>query len=234
MEELLKKSYARLVRFVRQLFGSSTAQLTFDGSSGTKFATWLRSLLAIYDIDEMNRQDLAWWQLDALAEVDRFLKLRENARIFEYGSGASTLWLARRAASVTSVEHDSGWFDLVAERLKAYPNATLRHVVGKRNQGDPNYVSGKPGAEGLNFEDYVHAIDNEAPFDLIVIDGRCREMCIAAAKSKLKPGGLIVFDNSRRGRYQQALMAPGFAIKRYRGMTACLPYPDETTILTKA
>ncbi|MEH3113602.1 hypothetical protein [Pedobacter terrae] len=44
-----------------------------------------------------------------------FIKERidKSQRIFEYGSGSSTIFYAERAGSVTSVEHDKGWFDKV-------------------------------------------------------------------------------------------------------------------------
>src|SRR4051812_35576099 len=48
--------------------------------------------------------------------------LCKQSRVLEFGSGMSTLWLARRAGYVHSIEHDSVWFSAVSGTL-------LRHGV---------------------------------------------------------------------------------------------------------
>lgn len=199
----------------------------------SRTALWLRSLFAIYDIDDLSGLDLPWWTFDAIGKVDRFLKDRPNARVFEYGSGASTIWLARRAAKVTSVEHDAAWYPEVERRIAAFPHARVRLVAPDPTpSADPRYASDKPAWRGRTFHDYVHAIDAEpGQFDLIVIDGRARTACLDHARSRLAPGGLIVFDNSHRAPYRRAIAASGMRWERTRGLAACLPYPDETTLM---
>jgi hypothetical protein len=44
---------------------------------------------------------------------------------------------------------------------------------------------------------------------------------------------MIVFDNSNRARYAAAIAASALEPTRYRGLSACLPYPDETTLLKR-
>ena len=75
----------------------------------SRAATWARSLFAIHDIDQLARLGVPWWTFDSADRIAAFLRLRPDARIFEWGSGASTLWLAERAGSVHSVEHHAGW-----------------------------------------------------------------------------------------------------------------------------
>jgi hypothetical protein len=234
-DKLLKRCYASASHALRGLLGARLAGASKPGVAQSRSRTWFRSLFAIHDIDEMDRLDLAWWQLDALAEVDRFLRRTPDARIFEYGSGASTLWLARRASEVVSVEHDADWHAILGRKLSAYPHVRLKLVPGSPEGSGDGYGSGKPGARNLNFRNYVHAIEEEpGAFDLVVIDGRCRIRCLEAASSKLRPGGMILFDNSNRARYRTGLAASGLLRKRYWGLTACLPYPDETTLLRSA
>jgi hypothetical protein len=43
---------------------------------------------------------------------------------------------------------------------------------------------------------------------------------------------MIVFDNTRRHRYQSAIAAAPLVQRRLRGLTPTLPYPDETSLLT--
>ena len=229
---MLKRAYVASLRAVRPIAAQigllDALERRAEASRG---ALWLRSLFAIYDIEDMAALDLPWWTLAGVEEADRFLKSRSSARVFEYGSGASTLWLARRAASVVSIEHDSPWYDIVSKRLAGHGNATVR-LIEADAKTVPGYVSEKDGWEGRSFRQYASAIDGEhGQFDLIVVDGRARPACLAHAVKKLAPDGMILFDNSSRNRYRKAIAASGLAARTYRGMTACLPYPDETTVL---
>ena len=202
-------------------------------SPRSRTARWIRSLFAIYRIDQMTKLDLPWWTLDAIDRVHRFLRERPAARVFEYGSGASTIWLAKRAGTVTSVEHDADWYPVVQEKLSGFPNAHLLHVPADAvRHSDPSYLSIKPGWKGRSFHDYLHAIDDfPGNFDLIVIDGRARTACLGHVAARLAPGGIILFDNSHRPAYRRAIAAAGMQATRTSGLTACLPYPDETTLL---
>lgn len=199
----------------------------------SRLARWARSLFAIYRIDTMIRLDLPWWTFDAIEHTNAFLRDRPNARVFEYGSGASTVWLARRAGSVTSVEHDPSWYELVRKKVDGYGNARLLHVpADSESRTDPTCVSEKPGWKGRSFRAYADAIDGEAgQFDLIVIDGRARPACLRKAVPRLKEDGMILFDNSHRRAYRQAIAEAPLRATRTWGLTACLPYPDETTLL---
>jgi hypothetical protein len=88
-------------------------------------ARWLRSLFAIYDIEDMAALDLPGGPSPPWVRSDEFLRSRGNARVFEYGSGASTIWRARRALSVVSVEHERDWHSVVSQRLSPYQNAAV-------------------------------------------------------------------------------------------------------------
>lgn len=202
--------------------------------ANSRGARWLRSLFAIYDIEDMAELDLPWWTFAAIDEADKFLKSRSSPRVFEYGSGASTIWLARRAALVTSIEHDRPWHGVVSKRLAGHKNATAK-LIEADAEPVSGYLSEKPGWQGRSFQRYASAIDSEpGEFDLIVIDGRARGACLGHAIEKLAPDGMILFDNSARSRYRTAIAASGLKAQTYRGLTACLPYPDETTLLRPA
>ena len=81
----------------------------------------VRTLFSIFDANDMVQMDMAWWSYPAMKRVDEFLSSRPEARIFEYGAGASPLWLAKRAAQVDSFEHDSGWAQSVRGMLTDAP-----------------------------------------------------------------------------------------------------------------
>ncbi len=194
-------------------------------------AHWWLSLFAIHDIDAMVDLDVPWWSYDAIDKVDAFLAQRDYPRVFEYGSGASTIWAARRAHHVTSVEHDVDWHPVISNRLSAFSNVELR-LIGPDANYNPEYGSKKPGNTSRSFENYVTAIEGaEGPFDVIIIDGRARVACLRHAIAHVAPGGMIVFDNSGRREYRRPIEAVKAQIKTYRGRVPSLPYPDQTTLI---
>lgn len=231
----MKASYVRCLHAVGALLGRLGVLGALERRApSSRPATWTRSLFAIHDLDQLSRLDVPWWTFDAADRVERFLAERPGAQVFEWGSGASTLWLAARAAHVYSVEHHSGWAAQLAPRLPA--NVRLR-VVEPAESAAPRIGSSKRGHEGLDFEAYVAAID-EVPgtFDVIVIDGRAREACLPRAVERLAPGGIIVFDNVDRRRYVDAIGDLGSRVEvdMTRGLTPALPYPTRTALLRPA
>ncbi|MEA2488493.1 MAG: hypothetical protein QOH21_285, partial [Acidobacteriota bacterium] len=55
--------------------------------------------------------ELPWMTFGAIDFLDGYLQ--PGMRVFEYGSGGSTLFYLRHGASVVSVEHDAEWGDVV-------------------------------------------------------------------------------------------------------------------------
>ncbi|WP_198350872.1 class I SAM-dependent methyltransferase [Flavisphingomonas formosensis] len=180
---------------------------------------WAASLGAIYHIDRMIALDIPWWNVAATVEIERFLAARPGASVFEYGSGASTLWLARRAARIVSVEHDAAWAEKLSVRLAGKNHVTLLSA-GFDHMGDPA------------LQPYVRAIAPTGQHDLIVVDGRLRTACLDAAIPHLKTDGLLLFDDSGRSRYRAAIGACGLAERRLHGLSYCVPYPDSTSLMT--
>jgi SAM-dependent methyltransferase len=228
-----KRGYVGLMRATRTVLAPLGLGESPVSAREHRYRHWLQSLLAIYDIDALIRLDVPWWTYDAIAKVEDFLVSRPGARVFEYGSGASTVWLAKRAGSVISIDHDAPWVEFSAPRLAELGNARVELVpADARPDADPRFLSGKPGYRGKTFRAYVEAIDaHEGLFDLIVIDGRARAACLAQAIDRLAPGGLIVFDNSHRARYRKAIAESGLRAEVLRGLVPSLPAPDQTTLL---
>jgi hypothetical protein len=149
----------------------------------------------------------------------RFLKKRlpANARVFEWSSGMSTLWYERNCAEVHAVEDDADWFKVISSRTK---RARVYNLEG---------------------QDYVNKI-REFPvgyFDLISIDGSDRLACFEVAQEYLRPGGMLLVDNTDKDRaskgdlYQiDCRLAENAQYKVYRftGWTHGNFFPQETTI----
>jgi hypothetical protein len=193
---------------------------------------WLHTLTHVYDSSALARIDVPWWTYRAIDVVETWLQTRATpARVFEYGSGASTAWLARRSGDVHSVEHHTGFAESIEPWLSAFPNVVL-HVEPPVESTSPRTPSAKEGHAGLDFTSYVSTIDAvDGEFDLVVIDGRAREACLTHAVARLATNGLVVFDNSRRRRYRDAITASGLHEQVLTGLTPTLPYPEQTSLL---
>ncbi|HMG40607.1 MAG TPA: class I SAM-dependent methyltransferase [Acidimicrobiales bacterium] len=199
------------------------------------FGRHVYSLFAIYDVDRMIAVGLPWWTYGAIAEVDDFLSGRRgDVRVFEFGAGASTLWLAERATEVHSVEHDLSFVQILEPRLKRHDNVDLRGVEAGERTDDSTAVSERKGHEQLDFADYVRTIDDVGGlFDLIVVDGRARSACLQAALPHLADDGMVVFDNAGRSRYAAAIAGSGIEVDVKRGWAPSLPYREATALLRK-
>lgn len=226
----LKSGYVSLMRSLRRLLAGAGLLGALDSRIDNRFWGWLRSLLSIYDFDDFCKLKKPWWVYEATDLVEHFLASRGGeAEILEYGSGASTIWLAKYAGTLHSIEHDEAFYEYL--RQKPLSEVIRLHLYKP-----------VPGATGLqsehrewrshDFSEYVQARDVPAGlFDLIVIDGRCRVACLRVACKRLKPDGLIVFDNSSRRRYAAGLAEAPLSMLRVRGLAPALPYREETSLL---
>jgi len=227
--EIFRRAYVKCMHGLRPVL-RMVGILGLLERADTRRARWLRSLFAIYDLDDLAYLNLPWWTFDAVDFVAVYLADRQTTRVFEWGSGASTIWLSRQGVEITSIEHDPDWAKRVAHLIKEFPATTLK-AVPTASHG--SIGSKRKGYEGQFFDDYVKSIrDCDGTFDLIVIDGRAREACLTEAIKKLAPDGYIIFDNTNRQRYELAIEGSGMKRKRLTGLTVCLPFPDATDLLS--
>ena len=199
---------------------------------GHRTRHWLYTLTHVYDSSALARIDVPWWTYRAIDVVETWLGSRTvPARVFEFGSGASTAWLAQRCGEVHSAEHHAEFAASIGPLLSPFPNVVL-HVEPPMASPDPQTPSAKEDYAGLDFTAYVSTIDAvDGDFDLVVIDGRAREACLDRAVPRLAPGGLVVFDNSRRRRYREAIERSGLQEQVLTGLTPTLPYSEQTSLL---
>lgn len=227
----MKAVYIWAVRAVRAVLRVTGLLAPLDRlAAHSRTVLWVRSWLSVYDLEDLLAFDVPWWTFTAADRVEAFLGERPDSRVFEWGSGASTVWLGRRCGTVFSVEHDAAWADRMRSTLPS--NARVQLVEPAPGGSVP---SAKPGFAGLDFADYVAAIDDVAgPLDLIVIDGRAREACLDRAVERLASGGLIVLDNVDRARYRDAIARYGQRLEVHwtRGRTPALPYPTRTALIS--
>lgn len=158
--------------------------------------------------------DYPWLVSGAVSRIEAFL--RPEHRVFEWGGGRSTVFFARRAASVVTVEHARKWHRRLAARIEELDlrNVTLRFIEPREPaRGDPPAPSparparwNDPEAreDKPEFRAYADAVLDypDGRFDLVLVDGRARVACARNALDKLAPGGLLVLDNAEWPKYQ--------------------------------
>jgi hypothetical protein len=202
-----------------------------------RFLMWLRSLASFYDLADFIKLDLPWWSFKATTEVEAFILARSSCRVFEWGSGASTIWLARRSKSVVSIEHDSSWFEMLRPQIPANVELFLRCGTPTEDGNRYTFQSRKKGWKNLDFTLYASSIVGfKNKYDVIVIDGRVRNACMSAALRHINEGGIIILDNSQRYRYKSAFWeanSMGFTHTTYTGLTPGSPFPTSTTIFSR-
>jgi predicted O-methyltransferase YrrM len=135
--------------------------------------------------------ELPWISYEAIDFLSGFVK--KEMSVFEYGSGGSTLFFARKAASVVSIEDNTVWFDRVKSRLT---ELRLSNVELQYQQFDFKQV--------VDFERsaYLNSIPAKK-FDILVVDGteeaiQVRPQCFYHAENFVRKGGIIVVDDSWR------------------------------------
>lgn len=162
--------------------------------------------------------ELPWFAYGAIDFLGP--KVRPEHEVFEFGSGGSSVFLARRARSVVCVENDAAWHEVVTARARRLGLANLHcelHAFAD--------------AEAARYRElpYFRAIEGRR-FDLIIVDGFCgyttgrygrlRPHCFALALQAVRPGGMIVVDDYWM--YPEfAALAPSAKLTIFEGPGPC-------------
>lgn len=156
-----------------------------------KFSHWTpryitNRILTIYY--EKAYPDHPWLTRDANKILASYLRKTDIG--LEFGSGRSTIWLARRVSKLTSVEHNVRWAGNVSDMLRNVniSNVNYKHCP-KANENEQGQDS-----------DYVKVIDGFEPdsLDFCLVDGAYRDFCTLKVIEKIQPGGLLIIDNVNR------------------------------------
>ncbi len=144
-------------------------------------------------------------------------RIRNTHTIFEFGSGNSTLYYAKRAGKVVSVEHDKEWFEKISTSSPS--NAEM---IFCELQSNGEY-SRKPSSLPVKF-------------DIIIVDGRDRVNCCYNSISALSENGVVVLDDSERLKYNDArefFENEGFKELSFSGISPGLFYKKATSVFYK-
>ena len=139
---------------------------------------------------EKTHPDAPWLAESAILLLDSFLRPDDVG--LEWGSGRSTMWLARRVAHLHSIEDDRRWYETVTNNLsnaRLTARVTYRFIPCECSELDEPFDHPYAGA--------ASALP-ERSLDFALIDGNIRASCMRLIPDKLKPGGLLILDNANR------------------------------------
>jgi len=144
-------------------------------------------------------------------------RMRSDWLVLELGAGRSTPWFARRAGTVLSFEDNEFWADQTRERLRelGLENVDLRQMP---------------------VEGFATEVDGlrDASFDLVVVDfleapAVTRVDVLKPAMKKVRPGGLLLLDDSDRPGYAEAFeLLAGWRFRKFVGVKDGWPEACET------
>lgn len=148
-------------------------QLLTHQNSALQNAGWFKSHNAIQSIDQEGKP-IPWCAYSFIYFIDA--RLKRDFRVFEYGSGHSTLWYAKKVKEIIAVEHDDVWQAKVSSELPTNARVIFRQLENG----------------------YTSEISHHGTFDIVIVDGRRRAECAHSILTALKPDGIIVWDDSDR------------------------------------
>jgi cephalosporin hydroxylase/Flp pilus assembly protein TadD len=174
---------------------------------------WINSLSLGKPLD-YEVQPLPWYTYPAIEFLEN--KLEKHFRVFEFGSGNSTLWFSNKVFQVVSVESDLEWFSYLK---KDFPDNVQLDLI-------------------LDEEEYAAQINNYQDnfFDVIAIDGINRNKCAELAWEHLKEDGFIIFDNTDNRSFDEGvefLSSRGFNRIDFYGLIPSYTYKNCTSIFFK-
>lgn len=148
--------------------------------------SWTKSFMSGFCVDEYDNE--VPWMTYPMIE---FLKnnIDKTHEIFEFGCGASTVFFARNAKNITSIETNKVWKNIITEKLQEnkLKNTTI--------------FLDENGIENEHYEKYPQILGKK--FDVIIIDSIKRFQCCINAINSLKKNGFIILDDSERNHYKK-------------------------------
>jgi predicted O-methyltransferase YrrM len=106
----------------------------------------------------------------------------------EFGSGMSTLWLARRVGHLTSVEHDWRWYYKIKYKIEEKGLTNVRYLFLEKDRPEDRGDEAK----------YVKVVRDfkQNSLDFSLVDGVYRDSCANTITEKLRHGGILIIDNA--------------------------------------
>lgn len=139
-----------------------------------------------WEVYDRRHQDEPWLSPAANALLSTLLLPSDHG--LEWGSGRSTVWLARRIGHLTSMEDVPRWHARVSVQLRSSNIENVAYHLTPRPSED----------DGAWSSDYVGVASSfpDQSLGFALVDGSAREYCAASVIPKIAPGGILVLDDT--------------------------------------
>lgn len=207
--------FKKIIKKLTSIFGLGYIVTLIEDGSALLEDGWILSNKNGKPVSK-NGEPIPWMTYSFISYIEKCLN--KNMKVFEYGSGNSTLWWAKHVKNVVACEHDSTWFAQIEKKMPS--NVALNF---------------SPLDEGTQYSSFIKNYKNE--FDIIVIDGRDRINCAKNSLNALTDNGVVIWDNSDRDEYNDGfkyLLSHGFRRLDFCGMGPINSYKWCTSIFYKS
>lgn len=173
------------------------------------------------------------------ATDDLAVHARPEWRVLEFGCGFSTLWWVGRVSHVTSIERRATWADLVERRILELglgERLRLLRMPGLDREVEEGWLDSFSAAEVAALRQHYLSLADPQPatFDAVVVDDAWREEVCLAACEWVKPGGILILDNSTGYNHvADKLHARGFSSRVHTGSAPYAFSESATTLFFK-
>jgi hypothetical protein len=113
-------------------------------------------------------------------------RINREMNVLEFGIGFSSIYFAKHCKSITIAEHDPVWAKKIGDLLPKNSKILLEE----------------------NLDQYLKPLEEDNnTYDIIIIDGigKLRNICAQASLEKISKTGVIIFDDTERDEYNQAM-----------------------------
>jgi hypothetical protein len=182
--------------------------------------------------------ELPWWPFPVILKLENLIE--PTWHVLEFGCGISSIWLAKRAAKVHSIEGSAAW----SQKIKSYAkNNGIDNLTIELRDSSLYPDRGKFSDEFNSFFSDVTDFMGSS-FDLVIVDGAARFLCVRNSLPLIKQGGFLYLDNSdadkdwahytdpKCSKLAQSMLqeweAKGYGnIEYFRGLSPATPHASE-------
>ena len=142
-------------------------------------------------------------------------------RVFEWGSGRSTVYYSRYLTSIGcdfewhAIDNSREWHEKVALLVSRYGLGDRVHLhlsefppfweLPNWSWEERKIPKEVCSPEAIEYVEYPRRVAEAKGFNVIIIDGRFRRRCLRVAAEVLAPGGLVLLHDAQKTHYHSSL-----------------------------
>lgn len=181
-QTVIQKTFAPIRKFLPRWFWSPIRSVVTAFLTPILYSYRTGHFLSSLQMKAVSKrgEPLPWY---TYSSID-FLKYRnyDNKIVLEFGGGQSTLWWAKKAKHVVTLEGDYDWYEKIKNEMPA--------------NVDLNYVSMESVTVSVARVRDILSSMQHSKYDVIIIDGLYRFEMIEVARDLVADDGVIICDNA--------------------------------------